>query len=274
MVPIDSHFYIDHAPPAGIVRVLEVLSLDQAMNLEEIAEKVPSTGKARFRSEWPKRLSDLGLADVPSRRPLQYTLSVLGQHVRRIGQVDKTMVADLLHYLHSNWLPDSDAPSYAWSYLACSRLAWHEGRFLGTRPVASRVLQQMREEFTELDWTARTGSRFDATAVGRWLQWVQALEPQPFLGPDLTLVPRSVVRHELILLSLDRVYRQRGYRFGDPVLLDETLLDEVASVFFLDSDCCRQLVELAARLTRAVRLSETFAGTAITLLEPYTVDRI
>ena len=93
---------------------------------------------------------------------------------------------------------------------------------------------------------------------------------QPILASSYFLF--SVVA--LALLALDDVYRSRGYRYGDPVILDEPMLDEVARVFFLDPICCRKLLDLAARLTKVIKLSDTFAGTSVTLMAPYTIERI
>jgi len=101
---------------------------------------------------------------------------------------------------------------------------------------------------------------------------VAQLCPSPFEGKEL--IPRRNHRLELSILALGHIYRSRGYRYGDPVVLDNPLLDEVARVFFLDPICCRELLNLAARLTKAIRLSDTFAGPSVTLMEPYTVESI
>ena len=83
-----------------------------------------------------------------------------------------------------------------------------------------------------------------------------------------------VLLFALQLLALEQVYQSRGYRHGDPVILDDGLLDETSRVFFLDPTCCRSLIDLAARLTKTVKLSDTFAGTSVALLEPYGIERI
>ncbi len=270
----EAHFYIDHAPPDGVRRILGILSLQSGLSVREIGEAVPSSGQARFRSEWPRRLYGLGLSDVASTRPLTYKLTPLGAHIRQLSLADSAIINDLMHYLHSDWSGTSQHTHSIWSYLVCSQIAWRERRFLGRKQTATLVMERMRECFAGLNYTARIGARFDSTAVGRWFQWVQALEPAPFTENGGVLCRRTVARHELALLGLDRTYRVRGYRYGDPVLLDDALLDEIAAVFFLDLSCCRQLIDTAARLTRAIRLSDTFAGTSITLLEPYTIERI
>jgi len=130
----------------------------------------------------------------------------------------------------------------------------------------------MREEFDSLDWTGRVGSRFDSTAVGRIYTWLRALEPPPFTKSNKTLIPRYVERHELALLALDDTYRSRGYRYGDAVLMDESLVTQVAGVFFLDLKCCADLLRLSANIAPHVKMSDTLSGASINLLRPFTVD--
>lgn len=269
------HFYIDHAPPEGVRAILRILPLDYGLTIEEIKNAVPSSGPAKFRDEWPKRLADLGLADVETvDQRLMYRVSDLGVHVRELESTDPGIVPDILHYLHSDWVDSPEKRPYLWSYQVCCTISWEQRRLPSSKEMAAVVLERMRDEFSDLDYRAPRGARFDSTAAGRWLQWVGALEPSPFPDESKALIPRIVSRYELALLALDRVYRQRGYRYGDPVLLDDALLDEIAAVFFLDLACCRELLERAARLDRALSLRSTFAGTSLTLQEPYTIERL
>jgi hypothetical protein len=145
---------------------------------------------------------------------------------------------------------------------------------LPRKEVAARIQSQMIAEFPHLDYTAQVGTRFDDTAAGRWAHWVKTLQPPPFTEEDGALRKRNITQHELILLAVDDLYRSQNYRYGDPVILDEAILDKVARVFFLDPTCCRELLSLAARLTKVVRLADTFAGPSITLMEPYTIESI
>jgi len=278
-IPEDSHFYIDYAPSEKVLWILQSLDPRVAITVGEIAHRLEQehgvTGQ-KLRTEWPRRLHDLGLAHQErSGARTTYRLSRLGAKVREIEAVDPQLHPDLMHFLHfSSFEPTPQCRKYLWSYRRCSELAWGETRLLSAREIAARVQSDMRRDFPDLDYQARTGTRFDSTAAGRWLRWVRGLEPSPFPDDDNTLKPRVVSRCELALLALDDTYRARRYRYGDPVILDGQLLDEVSRVFFLDLACCRELIDLAARLTKAIRLSDTFAGTSVTLLAPYGIERI
>jgi len=130
----------------------------------------------------------------------------------------------------------------------------------------------MSEEFSSLNWTARVGARFDSTAVGRVYTWLRALDPPPFTKSDKDLHPRFVQRFELALLALDDTYRSRQYHYGDAVLMDESLVNQIAGVFFLDPKCCADLLRLSANIVPSVKMSDTLGGASINLLRPFTID--
>jgi hypothetical protein len=272
----DTHFYIDYAPPEEVWQTLQCLSVDRPMSLTEIFDTLESHGKdTSRRTEIPRRLFDLGLAIRVSRKNgIAYALTSLGQKVREINSFEPLLYPDLMHFLHfSSWDGTPEARKFLWSYRQCSEILWTEARLLPTKQLASRVQSRMVAQFPDLDYLAAVGARFDSTAAGRWARWVQSLRPAPF-GDNGALQERDVQYHEIALLALDDVYRCRGYRYGDPVVLEEEVLDDLARVFFLDSLCCRELLDLAAAVTTEVTLSDTFAGTSVTLVRPYTIESI
>lgn len=273
----DTHFYIDYAPPEKVWEALQCLRVNQPMSPTEIFDTLQLQGReVSRRSEIPRRLSDLGLATrVGQGNGIAYALTSLGQKVREIKSFEPSLYPDLMHFLHfSSWDGTPEARKFLWSYRQCSTISWIEARLLPTKELASRVQSRMRARFPDLDYAAAVGARFDSSAAGRWTRWVQSLTPAPFLEGNGVVQKREVEYHEIALLALDDVYRCKGYRYGDPVILDEQVLDDLARVFFLDSLCCRELLDLAAAVTKAVTLSDTFAGTSVTLVRPYTIESI
>jgi len=258
--------------------VLRCLSPSEPLTADAIAERLASDyglEMQRDKTYSPRRLFDLGLA-VPVAAPrLEYTLSSLGAKLRAVSALDQDMFWELMHFLHySLYYRQHNARKYLWSYHRCCDVSWEEGRLPPREEMAAKVQALMREEFSSLDFSARLGARFDSTAVGRWLSWIKQLSPCPFPKGQDVLQKRGVQRYELLLLSLDCVYHTRGYRYGDPVVLDDKLLDDVARVFFLDAVCCRQLVDLAARMSKSIVLRDTFAGTSLNLLAPYGLENV
>jgi len=272
------HFYIDTSPPDKIRLILHALDSEMPLTIQEMEQLIVARYgplEQKMRSEWPRRLADLGLATqqrIGGR--LTYRITSLGQKVCELDTVVPELYPELMHYLHfSRYVGTPGARGYLWSYRQCSKLAWREKRIPPSADMASRVQSCMQAEFPDLDYQADKGARFDSTAASRWLRWIAELRPSP-LADDRTLKPRIVNRCELVLLALDDTYRDRRYRYGDPVILDDELLDQIASVFFLDLMCCRELIDLASRTTRLLELSDSFGGTSIKLLEPYGIDRI
>lgn len=276
----DLHFYIDYAPAEDVREVLRLLSPTYPMTITEVFNTLESHGKPvrSRRSEILRRLFDLGIANQNREltSTVTYTLTDLGKKLREIDNFDSELMPDLLHYLHYSSYDHHDPSSrkFLWSYRQCSIIAWHRARLIPSKEMASEIQALMMNEFEYLDFTARIGMRFDSTAVNRWIDWVIRLDPSPFNKETGGLEKRSSTHYELAALALDDLYRQREYRYGDPVVIDDVLLDEISRVFFLDPVCCRELLDLAARLINDIKLADTFAGTSVTLMAPYTIEKV
>ncbi|OQA23059.1 MAG: hypothetical protein BWY63_00475 [Chloroflexi bacterium ADurb.Bin360] len=279
VVEEDLHFYIDYAPPEDVYKTLKCLSASYPMSTTKVFDTLEDQGmpvRSR-RTETLRRLFDLGLANQSrdTQAVISYTLNDLGIKLCEIDNFESELVPDLLHYLHysSYNYQNPESRKYLWSYRQCSIIAWHRGRLAAPKEMAAEIQSLMMEEFKHLDFTARIGARFDSTAVNRWKNWVDNLSPPPFNNKG-SLERRQSAHYELAALALDDLYRHRHYRYGDPVIIDETLLDELSRIFFLDPVCCRELLDLAARLISDIKLADTFAGTSVTLMAPYTIERI
>jgi len=139
--------------------------------------------------------------------------------------------------------------------------------------LASMILGEMRDNF-ELDYGKKVGARFNDKAVGQVFSWLRALDPSPIRKGTLEVFPRTVDRYELALLALDDAYQSRGYTYGDPVIMDDRLIREVSGVFMLESQCCKELLRMGARLSKSVKISETLSGLSIALMRPFKIDFI
>ena len=274
----DSHFLIDNACPKEVELILRSLRSDEPLSTSQLRACL----KSDFGYEAQKNLSfstrrlvDLGLAkqQILGGKP-GYVLTPPGKKVRSVLYERPDLYADVMHFLHYDG--DPVRRKLFLSYHWCCEIVWDRKEMADTKVIAAEVQSRIATRYPDM-YAQRVGGNFNVGGVDSWKAWIAALSPPPFGAGnprERKLSPRIRDCYELSLLGLDHVYRQRGYRYGDPVLLDETLLDRIAAVFFLDLTCCRRLLEVAARLTRIVRLADTLAGTAITLLEPYTIERI
>lgn len=280
MVQEDVHFLIDNASPAEVEYVLACLEPDIAYSTEELRE--------RLLSEWgysaqrnltfsTRRLLDLGLADkanTASGKP-GHVITQLGGKLRGISSVEQELYAEIMHFLHYTSFDGSPSSrKLFWSYRTCCEIVWARKQVPPTSELVAEVQSRIAELFPSA-YASRVGGNFNAGGVSSgWKPWLTQLQPSPFASEGRELILRHSHRFELAMLALDYVYRSRGYRYGDPVILDEPLLDEMARVFFLDPVCCRELIDLAARLTKAIKLSDTFTGTSVTLLTLYGIERL
>jgi DNA-binding transcriptional ArsR family regulator len=273
----DTHFYIDNVPPSEVSYVLRVLFVDSGLTSNEIAQAI--TGEYGFEmqrdhSYSPRRLYDLGVACQDRQgQKINYRLTEQGAKLQKIQAMNSALAIDLLHYLHyTTYSGNPRGRKYLWSYRKCCEIIWSTQRVVPNKDLASQILSKMSEEFSFLDWTARVGARFNSTAAGCVYTWLRALEPSPFMKSDRNLHPRFVQRFELALLALDDTYRSRQYRYGDAVLMDESLVNQIAGVFFLDPRCCTNLLRLSANIVPSVKMSDTLGGASINLLHPFSID--
>ncbi len=275
----DVHFLIDSAPPKEVEHLLRCLSIQTASSLDEL--------RSRLLNEWSfeaqrnlsfstRRLCDLCLTtkqQTPLGKP-GYVLTALGTKVRSILESDHELYADVMHYLHFDGydgLPHGR--KLFWSYQQCCDIAWSRKMIPPAPEIVVEIQARIAVRFPHA-YAKKVGGNFNVGGVTAWKAWIAALASPPFDQSSKKVTPRKRSCFELALLSLDHVYRSRNYRYGDAVIIDDGLLDEAARVFFLDPTCCRELLQLASKVTRVVTLRDTFAGTSVNLLAPYTIESI
>ena len=273
----DTHFYIDNAPPREVSQVLRVLSVENALTPNEIAKIMADEYRfemQRDHSYSPRRLYDLGLAHQERQGPrATYKLTERGLKLQTIQAMDLSLATDLLHYLHyTGYYGNPQDRKYLWSYRRCCDHIWLNGQLILAARLAATIQDEIGANFPHLDFGAKVGMRFNSTAASCVSTWLHALDPPPFIKSNKTLQPRLVQRFELALLALDDTYRSRQYHYGDAVLMDDSLINQTAGVFFIDPKCCADLLRLSAKIVPCVRTSDTLGGTAINLLRPYTID--
>lgn len=272
----DIHFYLDNVPPQEAFHVLRVLSIDHPLSPRQIAQELERAYGFRMQKDvayTPRRLFDLGLAlQTRVRGNTVYSLTNMGSKLQTMLTIDPALAADLLHYCHyTGYQGRPQDRKNLWSYRRCCEIIWQEGVAVAPKDLAARIQGEMRDSFPEIDLTARQGARFDATAARRLMHWLSSLTPDPLPEPKGRIKPRTVEHFQLVLLALDDVYRARGYRYGDPVLLDDGLIYQAAGVFFLDLECSARLIRTAARISNALTITDTLGGPAVNLLRPYTI---
>lgn len=275
----DVHFLIDNAHPNEIEALLRCASSRQPYTVTQLREILMTElgySAQRNLTLSTRRLCDLGLAinKRTDRNEAGYLLTQKGVQIRNLIEIDPVLATDVLHYLHYNGYDGSpEARKLFWSYRICCEVVWNLGHIPPTSELTAEVQQRIASEFPEI-YGRKVGGNFNAGGVSAWKAWVTRLDPSPFDETKQTIVPRTRQSFEVALLALDHVYRKRGYRYGDPVVVDDVLLDELARVFFLDIMCCRDLLGFASKVTKTIVLADTFAGTSVRLLAPYDIANL
>ncbi|MBA7648850.1 hypothetical protein ES703_56640 [subsurface metagenome] len=230
----------------------------------------------RDHSYSPRRLYDLGLAHQERQGPrVTYKLTERGLKLQTIQAMDLSLATDLLHYLHyTGYYGNPQDRKYLWSYRRCCEHIWLNGQLILAARLAATIQAEIGANFPHLDFGAKVGMRFNSTAASCVSTWLHALDPSPFTKSSKNLQPRLVQRFELTLLALDDTYRSRQYRYGDAVLMDDSLINQIAGVFFIDTKCCADLLRLSANVVSSVKMSDTLGGASINLVHPFTIDNL
>ncbi len=276
----DSHFLIDSAPPVEVEYCLRALSFYEALPCDDLRERILAEWQYETQRNFSlsvRRVLDLGIATkctVAGGKP-GYRLSSLGAKVRSILEADHELYADVMHFLHYDGDDGSpNARKLFWSYKRCCDILWQTKQLPPVTQMVAEVQSDIARLFPEA-YRRRVGGNFNAGGVtSGWKPWLAALASPPIAAGHRELQLRTRRNFELVLLALDHVYRSRTYRYGDPVVLDDDVLDELTRVFFLDPVCSLELLRLADRVTRAVVLRGTFAGTSVNLLSHYGVENM
>jgi hypothetical protein len=275
----DIHFHIDNVTPLEICNVLRVLSLETAMTPNEISDMLVRDYAFTMQSDHtysPRRLYDIGLTQQERKgQKVSYRLTLRGQKLQNIHAMNPSLSIDLLHYLHyTGYTGQPLDRKNLWSYRRCCEHLWSEKRFILNKDLAGIIISEIDETFPNLEsgHARKSGMRFSSKAVDALYSWIRALEPPLFTKTSKDLQPRQSNRYELALLALTDTYRSRGYRYGDAVLMDESLINQTAGVFFLEPNCCVDLLRLAAKIVPLIKISDTLGGASINLFRPFTLD--
>lgn len=278
----DLHFLIDNAPPTEVEYTLRELDPNISYSTKELRERIYSGWGYEVQRNYTnstRRLYDLGLSkqeQTEAGKP-GHILTKFGEKIRGVLSMNRQLYKELMHYLHYTSYDREDPSSRKlfWSYRKCCNVVWSRRELPKTSEIVKIIQNEIAEKFPDAYASTDEGGRFNSGGVSSgWKPWIIQLDPPVFKNEDNHLAPRKTDRFELVLLAIDHVYKTNKYRFGDPVVLDEPLLDQIAKVFFLDPVRTRELIDMASKLTKTVKLADTFAGTSITMNAPYSADRI
>ncbi|MHB1681277.1 MAG: hypothetical protein ACYCYO_00415 [Bacilli bacterium] len=271
----DLHFHIDHAPPEEVLSVFRVLSIDRLLTTAEISDTLSTVygfNMQKDKTYSPRRLFDLGLARqsrVKGKPGIVYNLTELGERLQKILATSEELALEILHYLHLTGyrgLP-TDRKLF-WSYRKCCELLWLSGKVLTSGELASNIQSEIQDKFPNVDFTVSRGYRFNSGSAAEVISWIRAMNPNPINMSSKEIEYRIVEGHELALLSLSDLYIERGYAYGDPVLLNTDLLRRLSQVFFMSEASFYDLLHTAAIVTSTVKFSDTLAGPSVRLMEP------
>ena len=277
------HFYIDNAGMPEVETALRTLSLNRPLSaaiIHDMAERDFGQQMQKDATYAPKRLEDLGLARRTGGSQSGYVLTADGVILQGILLTDPLLAHELMHYRHfTSYAGHPEARKLLWSYRRCCQLVWTAGRLLEPGEVASSIIGEMQDQFSDCLSNVGSEGQFRASAVNSVYRWLRQLQPCP-LPPQRPvrygepIVKRALRRPGLAGLALDDYYRQRGMGYGERVIIDDAVIDDLAQVFFSTSSSVLDGLTQLARVARGIRTLETLSGTAVVLSLPFGMSDI
>lgn len=263
-------YYIGSANPLELEYILLSITPKDALtrNLLEskILEKFNYRVQKRF-GDSINRLEDLDIILKERTEEGQVCkLTDFGQTMRELLQYEVQLYRELIHFLHyQGYNYTTRKREYLWSYRKLCDLLWNRSRVGKYRDLASEVTGYIQEHFNA------TEVPFDDTIIGKFLNWLKPLRPR-VIDDEKNILRREIDRPELFLLSVDLCYREKGLRYGDPILLAENVVDDICKPFFIEPSCLNTLIEISGRFSPGhLRLMTGFQGTSLILRRSFSV---
>ena len=173
------------------------------------------------------RLRKLGLLS-----PSGFKLTEAGREVATLSERHPSVVYDVLHYYHiAAWDPKNpDSNRFGWTYRTLCRILWRlTSASIDTSGLLERLFAEVMEAFpNDSDVSLSTST---VTGV---LQWLEVLEPAVLV--ESRFQHRPFAPPELVVLAVDRAYRNHGLNYGELLPLDEDTLEDIAITCLLSPD--------------------------------------
>lgn len=204
----------------------EILTSGKAMGLS-VGSQVQTE---RMLKDILQLLRDLGLME---RRRIK--LTERGRIVAEIASEHIELFPDVMHFLYySAWSHENEAQNcFSWSYrFACDYLWARTYLVIDNRTLASQLASEASSRFRVSDVSVSTNS------INGIMIWLDALSPHV-----ITVDPSSQQRAfrqrpfcppELLLLSIDLLYREREMDYGTNLLLSDEHRDNICKTCLLD----------------------------------------
>ena len=270
----DKHFLIDYVPPLELTYSLISIKNNDGLSNKELStfieENFELPTQKNF-SSTTRRLLDLGLVEKNNNN--EFYITELGNRINEIYHFDYEIFFDLIHYLHNTkYINNPLSRKYFWSYRSLTQYFWNHKELRSDKEMSEIVLADIQEKWPE-HFRETKGGNFNPGGVSSWRYWINQLTPE-VINQERRLIKRETSRYQLILLSINNLYRSEKIDFGNPILLSANIIDQIASEFFLKNDCVNNLINIAAQFSSALSIGDTFAGKSITLHKPFGIERV
>lgn len=273
----DVHFLIDNATPIEVSNILKLSSQDVVYSNENFRSLLQSEFSFVAQKDIAystRRLFDLKLLKKEKtidNKP-GYILTDFGLKIKNILFNDIEFFWEIMHYLHyQGYRGNFEDRKLFWSYKKSCDFIWYRNEIPKTE-VISAYIQDLIEKDFPLFFSKKVGGNFNIGGVNSWKSWILTLDPK-VISNDI-YNKRVIEKPELVLIALNFIYETKNIRFGDSIILDDLLIEDLCKVFFIEETNCKDLLSLASKVTDFIKFKETFGGISINLLKPFLINEL
>lgn len=246
------------ATPDLIYDYLDIIESEKYNSMNEVYDAAYEMGYnlgEQTKTNIPPTLKRLKIVEESNPQKL----TKLGKDLVKIMLYDHELYCNILHFIYSSaYERDPTAERLiSWSYKHVTR------KIFEMSPIDNFV--DIKQDIVDsVEYTAREKSRksdpgfeegesytFSTTSINGYKRYIEMLDP-PVLTDDGGIKLRTFVPPELLLLSIDHIYRtnlisESTYDYGDLVELSDNVREELCTFCLLSDEHLEKMLNLASR---------------------------
>lgn len=211
---------------------------------------------------------------------IEFKLTPLGKIIQEYYGIQKSLFLDLFHFLIISTYDRFPSPYYGrfWVYKKVCRYLYSMGKEnISTSELTGILRAEAIETFPDVQ------PKFPERSVMSIYPWLQALSP-PFLkkeGTSLITQKRETCSPQLLHLTIDFIYTQKGIPYGSPLALTPEVLENACQICLIDEKAFFPVLNQAKMMLKGISILPgqfntsvvlEHAPTWITLPSPSTTD--
>jgi hypothetical protein len=244
----DYVFHVLHnARPEYELEIFHLLEDGQESSYEKLLQDGEQMGYAiGYQVKTERQLKDvlqvLRDLDLVDRRQVQLTDK--GQTIAQLVYKKPELFTEMIHFLYYTSWQETNKPEkcFSWSYRTLCNYLWQQGSFVIDKPALSSLISSEASEAFQIHSVS-----FSPSSVTGITIWLEALNPPVILQDgsksEDRFGRRTFCPPELLILSMDYIYRCADADYGSNLLLSETRRNMICQLCLLEPNSLERVME-------------------------------